>query len=163
MNFDFLKNEEFLKAKEEKKHFFFGKVDLPLFTWDDVIPLFQNNVDNPEIFDPKTFNNCGFRLHDASPIEVVNSFQQELSKISSFKINSHIYISFTNKSETLGFHKDDVDVIFWQVFGRTEFIVIDHQKPFKYNMEPGDVLFIPKKMTHNTKPLECRFAVSLAF
>jgi hypothetical protein len=162
--FNFLNKDDFLKAKSEGCHYFFGNCDLDLFDWNDVISLFEDNYKKRDyIRHPRQFNNFGFNLFDASSIPIVKQFEEELKVISPHnEISSHIYSSFTSESDTLGFHKDEMDVIFWQVSGTTQFIVIDNYKEHTYNLLPNDILFIPKNTTHGTKTISPRVGVSLS-
>ena len=163
--FDFLNNEDFLKAKAEGHHYFFGQCNLDLFDWNAVIPLFEENYKRREIIrEPRMFNNFGFNLFEGNTIPIIKQFEEALETISpDNEISAHIYTSFTSASETLGFHRDDMDVMFWQVHGSTQFTVIDNFKDYTYNLMPNDILYIPKNTTHGTRTLSPRFGVSLGF
>ena len=163
--FDFLNKEDFIKARSERHHYFFSGCNLEVFDWNVVVGLFEENYKRRGVIrDPRQFNYFGFNLFECKSIPVVKQFEEALVNISpNNEISSHLYTSFTSASETLGFHKDDVDVIFWQVGGSTQFTVIDDFKDYTYNLMPNDILYIPKGMTHCTKTLSPRYGVSFGF
>jgi hypothetical protein len=162
--FNFLNNEDFLKARSEGHHYFFGDCNLDLFDWNDVIPIFQDNYNKRNIIRyPNVLNNFGFTLFDASSIPIVKQFEEALETLNpQHEISGHVYVSFLKESETLGFHQDDVDVMYWQVGGSTQFTVIQNYKEYTYNLVPNEVLYVPKYLTHNTVALSPRFAVSIS-
>ena len=73
--------------------------------------------------------------------------------------DAHMYMGLTAKSESIGKHHDDCEVIFWQCIGRTEWDVDNTT----YILEPGDCLYIPKGMMHEVKSLSPRMGISFGF
>ena len=99
-------------------------------------------------------------MHDAEKIEKVQIVINELQKIfPNNKISAHAYFSFLTGAGTFGRHNDNEDVLNWQVIGNTKWTIWDKEAK-QYILEPGDFIYIPKKMDHNTEVLMPRASVS---
>lgn len=70
-----------------------------------------------------------------------------------------LYFSFLPGIESHGIHCDVTDVHIWQQQGITQWTVYDKQK-YTYNLMPGDILYIPKGMYHDTIPITARAGLS---
>jgi ribosomal protein L16 Arg81 hydroxylase len=70
-----------------------------------------------------------------------------------------LYFSFLPGIESHGIHCDVTDVYIWQQQGITQWIIYDNGK-HTYNLMPGDILYIPKGMYHNTIPITARAGLS---
>ena len=140
------------------KHKFFGKLNYPLLTWDEVIcNLNQNIVSNGFI---KILDNFGFVTHDAKIIEKVNNVSKIFEKLFSNNcVTAHLYVSLTEISKTFGKHNDNVPVFFWQCIGITRWTVYE-DKQYVYDLMPGEMLYIPKEVYHNTEPITPRVGIS---
>jgi len=125
------------------------KFDMNTPTWDEVI----ENL-NLSIFYNKLIksNNTGFFVsHDAYMIPKV----KELMNV--FKLTSaHLYINFIFNGETFGKHVDTMDVKFWQIIGKTKWI-IDNKE---YILERGDLISVPKGIYHEVISMEPRAGIS---
>lgn len=91
----------------------------------------------------------------------IKSFAQE--KLNTGHNNEvTLYFSFLPEAHTHGIHRDTTDVFIWQQQGEMQIDVYDKQK-YSYTLSPGDLIFIPEGMYHNTKPLTPRATLSFAF
>ena len=70
----------------------------------------------------------------------------------------HVYVSKDCDAETMGNHRDDVDVLIVQSVGEMIYFVNDHT----VIMRPGDGLFIPKGVDHNPIVTEPRITLSFS-
>lgn len=156
---NFLNNENFLLARQNKKHFFLGNQKLDLISWDDVFWCLDYNVEKNRMI--KALENFGLVIHDTRKLDKVQTVLQHFSELdSSVESTAHLYVSLTSQSKTFGWHTDTSDVLFWQVIGSTEFS-INQEGIHSYVLNPNDLLYIPKGISHNTRPLTPRVGVSM--
>jgi hypothetical protein len=157
--FEFLKEEKFLKCFRDKTHFFFDGVMPKLFDWENVVDEIDRSIKVKSKI--RVLPNFGMILHEAENIKGVDFLLKEYSKLdSSIPSSAHCYISFSEKSDTFGRHKDTSDVLFWQALGSTKWIVED-DKIYEYKLCPGDVIYIPSGLYHTVIPLTPRVGISL--
>jgi ribosomal protein L16 Arg81 hydroxylase len=129
-----------------------------LFTWDDVIKILDDDVKGNGYM--RLFPKLGLLIHNAERIRNVQSVMDEINKLNSDdNLTAHCYISFSEHSENFGNHCDDADVFFWQVIGRTKWIVEGDE----YILEPNDMIYVPKKVYHKVVPLSPRVGISFGF
>lgn len=158
MNFDFLCNEAFLEARNAKKSFYFGNLDIPILTWDDILLELEKHITNSLDFENK--NNLRFILFETNN-PIVSSFVNEYSKLdSSLHCGAHCYINLMSKSGENGNHKDPADVLFWQVTGITDWAIDDHGEIKSYILDPGKAVYVPRGMYHSVKSLTPRAGIS---
>jgi mannose-6-phosphate isomerase-like protein (cupin superfamily) len=169
MNFDFLKDQNYLNALENKDYFHFGKVNVPIPSWEEILYEFDREYQihkfnkDDKIFQYK--NNLAFILLDCSKINIVNRFVQELTnnqKDDQLIWTIFGFVNLSKLSETYGRHNDHMDVWFWQLKGCTQFKVEGRNRDFEKIIEPGELLYIPKGMWHDTRPMGPRVAISMA-
>ena len=72
---------------------------------------------------------------------------------------AHLYINITTDVGTFGIHKDTVDVHYWQVQGKTKWII---EKKDEYVLEPGDLIYVPEGVYHSVIPQGPRVGVSMS-
>lgn len=158
-NYSFLQNDNFLKARTDKDYYFFGDVGLELFTWEEVIKEFNRTVVSNIEF--ARFENLGLTLFEAENILNVKPFLDEYAKLDfSAPPSAHCYVSFLETSKSFGRHKDKSDVLFWQVIGKTKWIVETLQGVREHVLGPNEAIFVPRQMYHNVIPLTPRASVS---
>jgi hypothetical protein len=158
-NYNFLQNDNFLKARTDKDYYFFGDVGLELFTWEEVIKEFNRTVVSNIEF--ARFENLGLTLFEAENILNVKPFLDEYAKLDlSVPPSAHCYVSFLETSKSFGRHKDKSDVLFWQVIGKTKWIVETLQGVKEHVLGPNEAIFVPMEMYHNVIPLTPRASVS---
>lgn len=147
-----------ISIQDNHKHQFLGKIDLPTLTWDEVIFNFNKNV--VEQTDFKIMNGFGFVTHQINHNKKVRAVGEELQKLfPSNIISAHLYASFLEISQTFGRHNDNEHVFFWQCIGITQWTIWD-DKEYVYNLMPGELLYIPVGMDHDTKPVTPRAGIS---
>lgn len=67
-----------------------------------------------------------------------------------------LYFSLLPGTETHGIHRDVTDVYHWQQQGVTQWTVYDITGKYTYNLTPGDMIYVPAGMYHNTTPITAR-------
>jgi ribosomal protein L16 Arg81 hydroxylase len=155
----FTADEQLAQCRSTGQHYKFHIYDLPRISWEEVFNCLSLNVkyDAPI----KTSKNFGLVIHDTSMIVNVSKVLEEFSMLDkTVNSSAHLYISLTDSSETFGWHNDTSDVIFWQVIGKTLFSIKEKYKVLNYTLEVNDLIYIPKGVMHNTKPLTPRVGVS---
>ena len=78
-----------------------------------------------------------------------------------YHVNCQLYMSLTSKAKSHGKHIDIADVFHWQQAGKTDFMVWEDGKKYTYTLLPGDCVFIPAGVQHDTLPRSPRFGLSI--
>ena len=142
------------------KHKFLGKINYSTLTWDEVIYNFNENIVSNQFV--KLLHDFGFVTHNAEKIEKVNDVNPFFRQLFPNNcITAHLYVSLTEISKTFGKHKDNVPVFFWQCIGITRWTVYEDRE-YVYDLMPGEMLYIPKGIYHNTQPITPRAGISFA-
>jgi ribosomal protein L16 Arg81 hydroxylase len=151
---------KFLDARQNKNHCFFPMAATENISWDEIIECIDYNVSEDLYI--RNLNKFAIILHDASVNSKIAKILAEYSKFEpAVPCTAHIYISLTKLSETFGWHKDFGDVVFWQAIGTTKFSVREKNQLYEYFMNPGDVIYIPRGILHNTEPQTPRVGISM--
>lgn len=152
-------DNDFFENFYRKKHCFF-RADGFDISWDDIMENFNLGFKQtpPDI---KVRENLAFVLHQTLTPKLlpVQMFADDLSQTFSVPTETHYYVSFLDQSKTFGKHKDKSCVFFYQAIGVTRFTVYD-KETLTYELEKGDMLYIPAGMYHDTKPLTPRVGIS---
>lgn len=132
---------------ELKKNFNFN---VP--SWEEILDNFNESVIKKEDI---RGNDFGFFVsHDAHRIPLVKKV------LNSLDLNeAHLYMNIAVLGGSFGKHKDEVDVYYWQVQGKT---VWDVEGLGENILEPGDLIFIPRGVFHHVKPLTPRAGISMS-
>lgn len=118
-------------------------------SWDQVIENLNLSIFNKQLVKS---NSSGFFVsHNAYMIPKVKQVMNVLNFNS-----AHLYINFIYNGETFGKHVDKVDVKFWQIIGKTKWIINDKE----YILERGDLINVPKGIYHEVIPMEPRAGIS---
>jgi len=72
-------------------------------------------------------------------------------------------VSFTTKEPTTGKHNDPIDVIYAQFVGSVTWIIYDEEGSESFDLNPGDVIYVPKSVMHEVTSLTPRAALSFMF
>lgn len=72
-------------------------------------------------------------------------------------------ISFTIKEPTIGRHSDPYDVFYLQCIGNADWHIEVGYEEKVYELEPGDLLFVPATLTHEVVSKTPRAAISMMF
>ena len=72
---------------------------------------------------------------------------------------AHSYINLAATGDGFGWHSDDRDVWFWQVQGYTKW---ELEGGAEYLLSPGDLLEVPKQMSHRVTSSTPRCGISMS-
>ncbi len=72
-------------------------------------------------------------------------------------------VSFTDKEPTTGKHSDPVDVIYCQFIGSVTWTISYEDRTEVFNLNPGDIIYVPKFTMHEVTSLSPRAAISFMF
>jgi hypothetical protein len=166
--FDFLFNSEYLNARNHEDYYHFGVVKVPRPSWEEILNEFDReyqihlNTDHKDIV--KFQDRFGFVLHEVHAIPIVNQFLATISQHHSIRQNQQFtalaYISLSSQSATYGRHNDVMDVWCWQMTGYTLWQVEGRKRNFEKVLEPGELIYVPRGMWHNTSPMTPRAGLS---
>ena len=152
-------NELILPSKHHK---FLKDDSFERLTWEEVIDNIDRNISEnlyPEI---KVKKNFGLVTHDIRDLLKVYPLRKTIQDDRPHlkRLTTHLYISLTSISETFGKHNDFMDVVIWQCLGITKWTIYD-EKVYEYNLKPGEFLYIPMGMFHDTTPVTPRASISI--
>jgi hypothetical protein len=157
--YKFLNDPQFVQHRLDGDCHLFRDIQHPLPTWDDVIQNLNTSIKNKWLV--KYLHHYGFVTHNAEIIPSVGELLKYISTIDpNVPSSAHCYFSLTDFSHTFGRHNDPSDVFFWQFIGKTEWTVESKNGTIIHILEPNDLLFVPRGMWHNTKPLTARAGIS---
>lgn len=143
---------------DNNSHSFYSESNFERITWEDVIDNLNRSV--TENLWVKHLDNYGVVTHDVRDLVKTYPIRNILREYFPEKyISSHLYASFTEKSQTFGKHNDFMPVLVWQCIGITRWIVYDEQTT-TYDLKPGNLLYIPQGMYHETIPITPRASIS---
>ena len=168
MNFDFLLNVEYLNCRDHEDYYHFGKVNIPAPSWEEILLEFDReykiNLKDYTKQLVKYYDKLGFVLHEMQAIPIVDEFLKAISKSHSIRETQTFtalgYISLSSESATYGRHNDVMDVWCWQMTGYTLWQVEGRKRNFEKVLEPGELIYVPRGMWHNTKPMTPRAGLS---
>ena len=162
------------------KHKLLPKVTDNLFKWDDVIEILahycHNGLLNKALTDEPNPNKCDYfytlalvdtQINIPHKVEHVyktlNIEEEHKQRINNkYRPNVALYMSLAPYAFSHGIHRDATDVYHWQQLGTTKWVVYDNGK-HTYELTPGDILFIPKGIYHDTLPSTPRAGLSLGW
>ena len=157
---NFIQDKIFLEKKNKQQHYFFNvREDRLTLSWETVVDCLNFNLVN-NLF-VKELPNFGLVLHNYNNISIIKEILKEFSLLDvNTSSTAHLYISFTELSNTFGRHKDTSDVLFWQSIGSTKWVIEEDNKLFTYILKPNDFIYVPRNMYHTVTPLTPRVGVS---
>ena len=153
-------------ALAQKRHVFIKSFinicDLP--SWQDVLnDLSLNFMDNSPTSPINVQEDLGFVTYRGGRVAKVERIRQEIAKLNSqMPCTAHLYISLMSFSKTFGRHKDTADVFYIQALGRTHW-AIDFEGTQEYDLDEGDMVFIPAGVFHASTPITPRVGLSIGF
>lgn len=123
-------------------------------TWNDMIEKLSYEFDNDDpkfLINPYTLPT--FVCHtDYYPKSFLDAFNEvNYSEM-------HVYCSLGKQAPTFGNHKDTVDVLIVQAFGKILYKIENKE----YHLDPGDSLFIPAYVYHEPVIIEPRITLSFS-
>tara|TARA_B100000131_G_C17844965_1_gene503417 strand:- start:120 stop:641 length:522 start_codon:yes stop_codon:yes gene_type:complete len=164
----FASSEDLKRAVQRGSHFFqsYAFKTKPLPKWENIIE--NLNVNKKHINWIGSGGGLCTKINNSLPgMFWLNNIQEAVDKNFKFdgkETTGHLYFSLTSESETFGLHKDTADVFFCGIIGNTYMNVYTHGKDNAYRpyrIGPGDLLFIPKGMYHESKPQGPRVSFSV--
>lgn len=170
MNLSFLYDSNYINARNRGDYFHFGVVPVPVPTWEQVLlevdreMNIQSETGDPHII--KHFDNYSIVIHEAQAIHpVVQEFLKQIQNgYRTFKANQQFtalgYISLSSLSHTYGRHNDVMDVWCWNILGATYWKVEGRERIFEKVLEQGELIYVPRGMWHDTKPMGPRVNIS---
>jgi mannose-6-phosphate isomerase-like protein (cupin superfamily) len=131
---------------------FSKKFELNTPSWDEILFDLNYSVQHKEL------------IKNTSPGFFVSHYAYRIPRVKLIldKLNlkeAHSYINILYNSPTFGEHKDTMDVWFWQVKGKTKWIIENQNE---YTLNEGDLIYVPKGTLHNVIPLGPRVGISMS-
>ena len=156
---NFLDDPHFIEDRLNGRCHLFKNIQHELPTWNDVIENLNVSIENDWFV--KYLDNFGFVTHNAEEMPLVNSLLKYISTLDpNVPSSAHCYFSLTKNANTFGRHNDPSDVFFWQIIGKTQWTVENPHNKIIHILEPNDLLFVPRGLWHDTKPLTARAGIS---
>ena len=133
-------------------------------SWSDIIFDLDFNV-RTNSNSVRDLGNLGAVTHFGENIPKVNDIRKQIHSLrpNESTCSAHVYISFLTMSNTFGWHDDDTDVFYVQAKGKTLWEVDFNSNITQYLLSPGDLIYVPKFVKHNTIPKSPRVGISLGF
>ena len=131
------------------------------YEWNRV--AWQTDISSwPHKYMKDVINKTSIYFRECSKInKKINEFSLMLEDLLKKPIDCHIYYSHNAKSENFGKHNDENDNVIVCTEGTQNCEVFGKKKISKV-MEPGDYVFIPRKIDHKITPLQDK-RISLSF
>lgn len=171
--FNFLDEQKFLNAYENKIPTLFQNAKLPKISWEEVLDFI--NINQQERTGQKILPEpyC-FCYNQAQRIPKVNSIVKqihsnfELVTIDPKVITCQLFITtIAKEGSVLNKHSDIENNLYWQGKGKTRwrlYSTIENEKPFMdVILEENDMLYIPGSTVHKVDPLSARFSFAILF
>jgi hypothetical protein len=164
----FLHDSNYIAARNNEDYYHFGHIRVKLPSWEEILAEFDREykihleTGNKDIF--KYQERLGFVIHEMQAIPIVNQILRDISRSHNIRQNQRFtalgYISLSSESATYGRHNDVMDVWCWQMQGYTLWKVEGRKMNFEKVLEPGELIYVPRGMWHDTKPMTPRAGLS---
>jgi mannose-6-phosphate isomerase-like protein (cupin superfamily) len=156
---NFLSEDNFIQSRQDGNCYLFKNIEQQLPFWTDIIENLNISIQNNWLV--KYLNGFGFVTHNAELIPQVGDILKYINTLdTNVPSSAHCYFSLTDRASTFGRHRDPSDVFFWQCIGQTQWTVESKTGVVIYTLEPNDLLYVPRGMWHNTKPITPRAGIS---
>lgn len=142
-----------------------------LFDWNMVVRVIDDH--DRKFHDTRDHNRYlragGFvvhRIEDSKHLQYWAALAHEINReYPSPDSSIHMYGSLTANSETYGVHRDTADVFYFGICGIVTWEAHNNEEgtdPFLVvDIKPGDVIFMPRGVWHNTIPRKNRVGISM--
>lgn len=154
-------------------------------TWDEILSLVNNDINDEISTNQDYYSGAGFRVTRADRLNKVSLVVDEIEKIFKKSKNDRktrpsfthqIYVNYTTHPDlnSVPPHSDNDNVFFWQVQGRCLWTI--YAESFKtaeelteedishtFELNPGDMIYCPKYRKHTVTTLQPRAGISLGF
>lgn len=162
MNLQWVHNSDLESAGQSGTHFFMSQVlEMPQVNWNAIINnhhrCYTDLDDGFKVMRGGWMDNAIFNFNLR---EIAHPIREEIRNFKEGReYTTHLYCSLGAHSSTFGKHRDKADVFFIPMVGTLVMKVWDSEE-YKYNMTPGDVLYIPAGLDHESIPTEPRASLS---
>ena len=164
----FLHDSNYLAARNNEDYYHFGRIPIQPPSWEEILQEFNREYlihlqkGESNIF--KYQERLGFVLHQMQGIPIVDQILREIARSHNIRQRQNFtalgYISLSSESATYGRHRDVMDVWCWQMTGHTLWKVEGRKRNFEKVLEPGELIYVPRGMWHDTKPMTPRAGLS---
>ena len=165
---EFLQDSEFLAARSQNKHYYFGhRNNIGSVTWDEVIDYIGDHH--------ARFPDC-IRFNDQLGFTVINNWDgkiatKEPAAITALRQSYHatkpelpartsIFVSLSKNAGVVGWHQDNYDLLLWCALGSVQISVKEDDKIHSYRLLKDYLIWLPAGAPHNVRPIEPRVVVS---
>lgn len=158
--YGFLSDAAFLDARERGRYFLFSGALSCTPSWDEVLLNVERSIEENSLI--KLGPYLSIVTHNGHVhLQAAADFLAAIRRLDpSRPASAHVYIGLTRFSESFGRHRDNSDVFFWQVLGRTSWKVYAQDGVQEHTLGAGDVLYVPKNMDHEVRSLCPRVGIS---
>ena len=157
---DWIHQEDLQRAVQSRSHFFLSNIESGYnVNWTSMLDLLDANRANINMLDT-----LGGVCTEYRPHPYLMALVDTVKKMHAGQdITAHLYFSFTKDQMTNGKHRDTANVFFIGLIGNTQFKVYgEGRERYKsYRVGPGDLIYIPRGMDHDTKPMGPRIGISI--
>jgi ribosomal protein L16 Arg81 hydroxylase len=154
-------------------------------TWDEILSLVNEDINDEISTNQDYYNGAGFRITRADRIKKVSLVVDQIEDLFQKSKNApkerpsrthQIYVNYTTHTNlnSVPPHSDNDNVFFWQVQGRSLWTI--YAESFKtaeelteddishtFELNPGDMIYCPKYRKHTVTTLSPRAGISLGF
>ncbi len=170
MNFhEFLDSEEFHDAVENKTPALFT-IEEPDFDWNEIFKFLDEDVRSKKPYGKKMYAGLAFRLMFGQRIKLINEIMQHIYVYFDPCIDPQteavVYASLTTEEgNDMEKHMDIENVIFWQVHGKSQWIIYDENDNIIFDevLEKNNLVYCPIGLFHHVIPVTPRLGFSLGF
>ena len=167
--FEFLREIEYLKKRNAEEWYYFGKVDVPLPTWDQIFSeldrIYKFCLDNKLNFIEMN-KHFSMGVHGFTEVNFFRDFLNALENSHDIRGNqnftSQCFLNLTTVESTYGKHRDEMDVWIWQVLGSSRWYIEGRKSHFDQIVHPGELIYIPRGLYHNIESITPRVSISFA-
>jgi hypothetical protein len=126
----------------------------PTFPWETAIGYLAHCADN-EVGGPIAI--MYYKLPLADQIDSIQPVKEYLSENLSVEVDgADMYVSLTTKNDIK--YSSENDVLIWNAIGHSDFRIFEEQR----NIEPGDLIYIPRNTEYSYKPTTARVYIVFA-
>lgn len=139
------------------KHYLIKNKFTELPSKESVLKLLKATPDSLKL----NIGNGGYALPLGRDLPEVENISVQIEKeFSLSELCAHLYISLSKDARTFGKHKDETDVYYVHAYGEVSFTVYEDGE-HNYNLNAGDMLFLPKNIYHAPSVFSERCGISI--
>ena len=148
------------RAVQSRSHFFLANAEPDyIMNWQSALDVLDVNRDKINMIDTLGGVCTEYRPHPYL-MSLVDTINETVGK--DHDVTAHLYFSFTKDQKTNGKHRDTANVFFIGLIGNTQFKIYGEDGRYKsYRVGPGDLIYIPRGIDHDTTPMGPRIGLSI--